>query len=162
MWTKLVTDIEQLLLAKALEDAESVPSMGQTALGGLGLGAGLGALQGATSPIRETSTPNQRRKSLNDEELLEQQMLETFNKAKGNKANLGSGLRRRGTRMAVGSLLGAVLGGGLGAGTKAMFLSGMPNQAAEMLSKIQTSPEGLSEAEQLQLRAILRQIYSGQ
>jgi hypothetical protein len=43
-----------------------------------------------------------------------------------------------------------------------MFLSGMPNQAADMLSKMQTSPEGLSEADRLQLRAILRQIYSGQ
>ena len=43
-----------------------------------------------------------------------------------------------------------------------MFLSGMPNKAADMLSKIQTSPEGLSEADQLQLRAILQEVYSGQ
>ena len=83
---------------------------------------------------------------------------------KRGRAALGntSNLLHSGRRMATSALLGAVLGGGLGAGTKQMFLSGMPNQAADMLSKMQTSPEGLSEADQLQLRAILRQIYSGQ
>ena len=69
----------------------------------------------------------------------------------------------KGRRMAVNSLLGAITGGALGAGTKSMFLSGMPNQAANMLAKIQTTPDGqLTEADQLQLRAILRDIYSGQ
>ena len=138
-----MTDIEQLLLAKALEDANSGPSMGQMVGGGALAGTTLGVLQGAKLPSSETNAP----------------ITET---AVDRDTRRGRNFRKRGKRMAVGSLIGAALGGGLGAGTKAMFLSGMPNQAADMLSKMQTSPEGLSEAEQLQLRAILRQIYSGQ
>ena len=138
-----MTDIEQLLLAKALEDAESVPSMSQMLQGGALAGTSLGVLQGARLPDSDTSAPS-------TETAVERD------------ARRGRNFKKRGQRMATGALLGAVLGGGLGAGTKTMFLSGMPNQAADMLSKIQTSPEGLSEAEQLQLRAILRQIYSGQ
>lgn len=138
-----MTDIEQLLLAKALEDAESVPSMSQMLQGGALAGTSLGVLQGARLPDSDTSAPS-------TETAVERD------------ARRGRNFKKRGKRMATGALLGAVLGGGLGAGTKTMFLSGMPNQAADMLSKIQTSPEGLSEAEQLQLRAILRQIYSGQ
>ena len=138
-----MTDIEQLLLAKALEDANSGPSMGQMVGGGALAGTTLGVLQGASLPFRETYAPS-------TETVLER------------NTRRGRNFKKRGRRMAVGSLIGSVLGGGLGAGTKAMFLSGMPNQAADMLSKMQTSPEGLSEADRLQLRAILRQIYSGQ
>lgn len=150
-------DIQELLLAKALQDAEAGPSMGNMVGGGAALGAGLGALAAATSPLHEG------KRGLNKIDPFEQQMLDDFAKAGKSKRNVDFGkVKRRGNRMAVGTLLGAALGGGLGAGTKQMFLSGMPNQAADMLSKIQTSPEGLSEAEMLQLRSILRQIYSGQ
>jgi hypothetical protein len=138
-----VTDIEQLLLAKALEDANSGPSMVQMGGGGALAGTTLGVLQGASLPSSETNAPS----------------TET---AEERDVRRGRNFRKRRRRMAAGSLIGAALGGGLGAGTKAMFLSGMPNQAADMLSKMQTSPEGLSEADRLQLRAILRQIYSGQ
>ena len=115
-------DIEQLLLAKALEDAEAGPTMAEAARAGAIAGTTLGTIGGLSSgkPFRH------------------------------------------GRRFATSALTGAILGGGLGAGTKAMFLSGMPNQAADILSKIQTSPDGLTEAEMLQLRGVLRQIYSGQ
>ena len=153
----MAMDIQQLLLAKALEDAEAGPSMGQLAVGGGALGAGLGTLSAAISPLQEG------RRGLNEIDPFEQQMLDDFSKAGKSKRGVDFGkVKRRGSRMAVGTLLGAILGGGLGAGTKSMFLSGMPNKAADILSKIQTSPEGLSEAEMLQLRGILRQIYSGQ
>lgn len=139
----MAMDIQQLLLAKAIEDAEAGPSMGQMAVGGGALGAGLGALQGAQLPFRDTYAPS-------TETVLER------------NTRRGRNFKKRGGRMAVGTLMGAILGGGLGAGTKEMFLSGMPNKAADILSKMQTSPDGLSEAEMLQLRGILRQIYSGQ
>lgn len=150
-------DIQELLLAKALQDSKAGLSMGEMVGGGLALGGGLGALAATTSPLHEG------KRVLNTIDPFEQQMLDDFAKAAKSKRGIDFGkVKRRGGRMAVGTLLGAVLGGGLGAGTKAMFLSGMPNKAADMLSKIQTSPEGLSEADQLQLRAILREIYSGQ
>jgi hypothetical protein len=117
--------------------------MVQMAGGGALAGTTLGVLQGANLPFRETDAPS-------TETAVERD------------ARRGRNFKKRGSRMAVGSIIGAVMGGGLGAGTKEMFLSGMPNQAADMLSKMQTSPEGLSEADRLQLRAILRQIYSGQ
>lgn len=115
-------DIQELLLAKAIRDSQSGPTMAEAASAGALAGTTLGTIGGLTSgkPFRH------------------------------------------GRRFATSVLTGALLGGGLGAGTKAMFLSGMPNKAADMLSKIQTSPEGLSEADQLQLRAILREVYSGQ
>jgi len=115
-------DIQELLLSKAIQDAEAGPTMAEAASAGAIAGTTLGTIDGLTSgkPFRH------------------------------------------GRRFATSALTGAILGGGLGAGTKAMFLSGMPNKAAEMLSKIQTSPEGLSEADQLKLRAILREVYSGQ
>lgn len=115
-------DIQELLLAKAIKDAESGPTMAEAAGAGAVAGTTLGTIGGLAS-----SKPF-----------------------------------RHGRRFATSALTGAILGGGLGAGTKAMFLSGMPNKAADMLSKIQTSPEGLSEADQLRLRAILQEIYSGQ
>ena len=139
-------DIQELLLAKAIQDAQSGPTMAEAVTAGALAGTGLGVLGGAmsTPAFIGPATP-------------------------AGKADLADKLSQvrvnipaKGRRMAVNSLLGAITGGALGAGTKAMFLSGMPNKAADMLSKIQTSPEGLTEADQLQLRAILQEVYSGQ
>ena len=157
-------DIQQLLLAKAIEDAEAGPTMAEAAgAGALGLGAfGLG-YQGIQEP-RILSQINQveGRKNTPLKGLSAGQKIDEIGlrgrAALGNTSNV----LHSGRRMATSALMGAILGGGLGAGTKAMFLSGMPNKAADILSKIQTSPDGLSEAETLQLRAILRDIYSGQ
>ncbi len=158
-------DIQELLLAKAIRDAESGPTMAEAArAGALGLGAfGLG-YQAIKEPriLSEINQLEGGRKKTPLKGLSAGQKLDEIG-LRG-KAALGntSNLLHSGRRMATSALLGAILGGGLGAGTKAMFLSGMPNKAADMLSKIQTSPEGLSEADQLQLRAILQEVYSGQ
>lgn len=139
-------DIQQLLLEKALRDAQSGPTMVEAAGGGALAGTTLGVLGGARSELPFRQTYASRDESFSDR----------YKRQSGN-------LKERGRRMAVNSLLGAITGGALGAGTKSMFLSGMPNQAANMLAKIQTTPDGqLTEADQLQLRAILRDIYSGQ
>ena len=139
-------DIQQLLLEKALRDAQSGPTMAEAAGGGALAGTTLGVLSGAMSapafvgPARPTGKDD---------------LADKIRQAQVN-------IPAKGRRMAVNSLIGAVAGGALGAGTKNMFFSGMPNQAANMLAKIQTTPEGqMTEADQLQLRAILRDIYSG-
>ena len=61
-----------------------------------------------------------------------------------------------GSRMA-GGLVGAVLGGALGAGTKAMMTQGSP--AASLLAKIQTDGE-LTPAEARQLKEVLTATYN--
>lgn len=139
-------DIQQLLLEKALRDAQSGPTMAETAGGGALVGSGLGVLSGAMS--RPAFVGPARPAGRGD-------LVDNIRQAQVN-------IPAKGRRMAVNSLVGALVGGGLGAGAKQTFLSGMPNQAANFLAKIQTTPEGqLTEADQLQLRAILRDIYSG-
>ena len=61
-----------------------------------------------------------------------------------------------GSRMA-GGLVGAVLGGALGAGTKAMMTQGSP--AASLLAKIQTDGE-LTPQEAQQLKEVLTETYN--
>ena len=139
-------DIQALLLEKALRDAQSGPTMAEIVGGGATVGSALGALSGTMGapafigPARPAGKDD---------------LVDSIRQARIN-------IPGRGRRMAVNTLMGAITGGALGAGTKAMFLNGMPNQAANVLAKMQTTPEGqLTEADQLQLRAILRDIYSG-
>ena len=75
-----------------------------------------------------------------------------INKMSGRKANP----IKPGVRMA-GGLVGAVLGGALGAGTRQAMVSESP--AARMLAKIQTTGE-LSYADQQALENILADTYS--
>ena len=158
-------DIQELLLAKAIQDAEAGSTMGEAAkAGALGLGAFGFGYQAIQEPriLEEIKKLEESRKNTPLKGLSTGQKIDELGMR--GRAALGntSNLLHSGRRMATSALLGAVLGGGLGAGTKAMFLSGMPNKAADMLSKIQTSPEGLSDADQLKLRAILQEVYSGQ
>ena len=158
-------DIQQLLLEKALRDAQSGPTMAETAGGGAALLGTAGLLAGMYGGAPKSSSALARiPKPLTSLPLGEigGELRQRAQSLRG-RAGLAMGQAgRNGRRMAVGSLVGALVGGGLGAGAKQTFLSGMPNQAANFLAKIQTTPEGqLTEADQLQLRAILRDIYSG-
>ena len=126
----MAVSIEDILLARAQQDEASRPSAGQAA----GVGAAGGALLGmmAGQPVHNAGV--------------------LLNKMSGRKANPV----KPGMRMA-GGLVGAVLGGALGAGAQQMMIKESP--AARMLAKVQTTGE-LSYADQQALENILADTYS--
>ena len=126
----MAVSIEDILLARAQQDEASRPSAGQAA----GVGAAGGALLGmmAGQPVHNAGV--------------------LINKMSGRKANPV----KPGMRMA-GGLVGAVLGGALGAGAQQMMIKESP--AARMLAKVQTTGE-LSYADQQALENILADTYS--
>ena len=126
----MAVSIEDILLARAQQDEANRPSAGQAA----GVGAAGGALLGmmAGQPVHNAGV--------------------LLNKMSGRKANPV----KPGMRMA-GGLVGAVLGGALGAGAQQMMIQESP--AARMLAKVQTTGE-LSYADQQALENILADTYS--
>ena len=126
----MAVSIEDILLARAQQDEASRPSAGQAA----GVGAAGGALLGmmAGQPVHNAGV--------------------LLNKMSGRKANPV----KPGMRMA-GGLVGAILGGALGAGAQQMMIKESP--AARMLAKVQTTGE-LSYADQQALENILADTYS--
>ena len=126
----MAVGIEDILLARAQEEQSRVPSQGTAAALGAGGGALLGMMAG--SPVHNAGV--------------------LLNKMSGRKANP----IKPGMRMA-GGLVGAVLGGALGAGAQQMMISESP--AARMLAKVQTQGE-LSYADQQALENILAATYS--
>ena len=134
-------DIEQLLLAKLAKEEEqssAAPVIGAVA------GAATGGLagQGAHSIGNKIN-------QLKDHLAARQGL------SRGRMQNLKSRVTP-GNRMA-GGLVGLILGGALGAGTRQMMIDGSPTAA--MLAKLQTSPDGLNEQELNQLEALLSDSY---
>ena len=126
----MAVSIEDILLARAQQEAASKPDLGSA----VSLGATGGALLGmvAGQPAHNAGV--------------------LINKMRGHKPNA----LKPGVRMA-GGLVGAVLGGALGAGTRQAMIQNSP--AADMLAKIQVQGE-LSYADQQALQSILADTYS--
>ena len=135
-------DIEQLLLAKALEEAESgPPTMADAAKTGALLGTSLGVLGQGLMENKDynyvppaprdaaTSTP------INDISLgkIKSEMLARGQNAAARIKSFAGPSRR----MATTGLLSAAVGSTLGAGTSEMIFRGMPNEAAAFLAKVQ-------------------------
>ena len=126
----MAVSIEDILLARAQQDEAERPKLGTaTSLGAAG-GAALGVLAG---------------QQVHGAGRL-------VNRVLNNKPNP----IKPGFRMA-GGLVGAILGGALGAGTRQMMIQESP--AARMLAKVQTEGE-LSYADEQALQNILADTYS--
>jgi len=126
----MAVSIEDILLARAQQDASNQPGPGTAASLGATGGALLGMLAG--QPVHNAGV--------------------LINKMSGRQPNPV----KPGVRMA-GGLVGAVLGGALGAGAQQMMIKESP--AARMLAKVQTTGE-LSYADQQALENILADTYS--
>ncbi len=125
-------DVEKILLAQAAREAEQQPQLNTALAVGAGGGAALGALMGAgVHPI---------------------------GKAIGGLRGTNHVLKP-GTRMA-GGLVGAILGGGLGAAMQQSAVS-EPSGAGALLAKIQ-SQGGMTVEDQSRLESVLRDAYSQQ
>ena len=126
----MAVSIEDILLARAQQDEANRPSTGTAASLGATGGALLGMIAG--QPVHNAGV--------------------LINKMSGRQPNP----IKPGVRMA-GGLVGAVLGGALGAGTRQAVMQESP--AARMLAKIQTEGE-LSYADEQALQNILADSYS--
>jgi len=126
----MAVSLEDILLARAQQDEQGQMGTGTAA----GIGATAGSILGmvAGQPVHNAGV--------------------LINKMNGRQPNRV----KPGVRMA-GGLVGAVLGGALGAGAREAMMSESP--AARMLAKIQVQGE-LSYADQQQLENILSETYS--
>ena len=128
----MAVSIEDILLARAMKDQEAGPDMGTSAL----IGAGLGGTAGITvGDLAERLRP-----------MTQQRVMPS-----GPMSRLKPGYRM------AGGLVGAILGGALGAGTKAMMQQNSP--AANILAKLQVQGE-LNPRDQQALQSILADTYS--
>ena len=121
--------IEKVLLAKEARDAEERPSTQDVAIGGALAGSVVGGLTG--------------------------NVLHNIDKVLSARSGKHPHVLKPGPRLA-GGLLGAILGGALGAGTRELAMQNSP--AAALLAKMQTGE--LNESERNQLRQVLTETYS--
>lgn len=126
----MAVSIEDILLARAQQDEQGQMSTGTAGSIGATAGGILGMVAG--QPVHNAGV--------------------LINKMNGRQPNRV----KPGVRMA-GGLVGAILGGALGAGARESMMSESP--AARMLAKIQAQGE-LSYADQQQLENILAETYS--
>ena len=124
----MAIDIEKVLLARSAREAEEAPSTQAVAIGGAIAGATVGGLAG--------------------------QGVHMVGKGINAVRNKQPKVFKPGPRMA-GGLLGAVLGGALGAGTRDMMVQNSP--AAALLAKMQTGD--FSESDKRQLQQVLAETY---
>ena len=125
-------DIEQILLAKAAQDAEQGPRLSDMVALGAGGGAALGALAGI--PFDAVGRG--------------------VGKLRGTNRMLKPGLRM------AGGLVGAIIGGGLGAAAQQQAAR-ETGEAGSLLAKIQAQG-GASALDQARLEAVLKDAYSQQ
>jgi hypothetical protein len=125
--------IEEILMARAIRDAESAPTTNEA----ITTGAMLGAVPGVVAGM----VPNRIGNALNTAA------------GRGTK-NIGRSLRP-GFR-AAGGLMGAILGGTLGAGTRQVMVDNSP--AATLLAKAQAQG-GLSAEDTRLLASVLEDTY---
>lgn len=140
----MAISIEEALLAKAQQDQENQMSAGTASL----LGSGAGALAGATAGAVPYAVGNQINRLKDRLRAGEQQVLGPMQKMQ--KAV------KPGPRFA-GGLVGAILGGALGAGVQQAAMQNSP--AAVLLAKLQTEGS-LSPSETQQLQSVLADTYS--
>ena len=141
----MAVSIEDILLAKAAQDEQNRPSQDSAITAGAILGS-LGGVAVGSGPQAVADVGGAGRR------LVERVL--------GNKnAPLDKSLGQRltpGYRMA-GGLVGAILGGALGAGTREVMMNESP--AARMLARIQTTGE-LTASDEKMLEDILADTYS--
>ena len=125
-------DIEQILLAKAAQDAEQGPRLSDMVALGAGGGAALGALAGIP--------------------------FDAVGRGIGRLRGTNRALKP-GSRMA-GGLVGAIIGGGLGAAAQQQAMR-ETGEAGALLAKIQ-SQGGMDALDQVRLEAVLKDAYSQQ
>ena len=125
-----MASVEEVLLMRALEDAGNVPDPSTAMLTGGALGAGLGTLAG------------------ND-------LLRLGNALNRPMAGAPRPLLAPGPRIA-GGLVGLILGGALGAGTREMMIQNSPGAA--LLAKIKAG--NFSESDRAQLERVLADTYA--
>ena len=125
-------NIEQVLLAQAAQEAEQGPRLSDMVALGAGGGAALGALTGALPHM--------------------------VGKGIGHMRGTNH-FMKPGARMA-GGLVGAILGGGLGA-VAAQSMATQTGSAGAMLAKIQAQG-GMMPGDEMALESILRDAYSQQ
>lgn len=159
-------DIEQLLLEKAIMDSQSgPPSMAEAAGVGALLGTSLGVLgQGAYEKKNYNYVPPAPRDVASRTPISDISLGSIKNEMLSRGQNASARLKsfaKPSRRMATTGLISAAVGGALGPGTANMLFGGMPNEAADFLAKVQTSPDGMTEMDQMRLRELLRDIYSG-
>ena len=128
----MAVGIEDILLARAMQDERDKPDLGTSALIGAGLGGTAGITMGDLA-----------------------QRLQPMTQKRVMPPSIGSRVKP-GMRMA-GGLVGAILGGALGAGTRAMMTNNSP--AANILAKLQVQGE-LNANDQQALQNILADTYS--
>ena len=139
----MAISIEDLLLARLAQENDNKPSNAEALLAGGALGGAAGALAG--------TVPHSVGRGINKikDGLAAQQ---------GLTRSAGQNLRgavKPGFRMA-GGLVGAILGGGLGMGTRQLMIENSP--AAELLAKAQVQGE-LSQYDMAQLEQIIGDQY---
>ena len=128
-------DVQELLLARAMADAERKPDPAVAMGSGAAVGGVLGALGGQVPHRLSTIFDG--------------------NKPLNTTADVSRAFKP-GFRMA-GGLVGAILGGGLGMGVRQMMVNESP--AANMLAKMQ-SQGTLNPMDRNQLQSVLRDIYN--
>tara|TARA_B100001093_G_C26222459_1_gene756740 strand:+ start:135 stop:575 length:441 start_codon:yes stop_codon:yes gene_type:complete len=140
----MAISIEEALLAKAQQDQQNQMSTGTAALLGSGAGALAGAAAGAV-PYEVGNQINKLKDRLRGGETLVSGPMQNMRKAV-----------RPGPRFA-GGLVGAILGGALGAGAQQAAMQ--DNPAAVLLAKLQTEGS-LTSSETQQLQSVLADTYS--
>ena len=136
--------VQEILLARAIMDAEEQPTVGEA--------VAAGAVPGAIAGAAIGQVPHSIGRGLNavKDNLANRQGL---TRSQGQNFR---GALKPGYRMA-GSLVGTILGGGLGAGTRQMMIDNSP--AASLLAKAQAQG-GLSAIDQQALINVLEDTYS--
>ena len=140
----MAASIEDILLLKARQDAVNNQDNGAAVAAGALVGSAVGTLGGV--PVHHLGQ-------------LSVKLKDRLAAGQGLTPSRGQQFRSRikpGARMA-GGLVGAILGGGLGAGVKAMTTQDSP--AASLLAKLQTG--GLTASEEQELTRVLTDTYSG-
>ena len=144
--------IQKVLAARAIKDEQNQDALGGVAgpTGALA-GSGLGVLAGTVPHMIGQAKMNQLDKTQPITRIVDD-VEEQVNRRDmvGNKV-------RPGARMA-GGLVGALVGGGLGAGTAELVKRESPS--ARLLAKIQTQGGRLTPSDQAQLQSLLADTYS--
>jgi len=138
----MAVSIEDILLAKAAQDESERPSQNTAITAGALLGS-LGGVAAGTVPQAASDAVGSGRRLVN--------------RVLGGEGKMPMGQRLKpGYRMA-GGLVGAILGGALGAGAREVMMNESP--AARLLARIQTSGE-MTASDEKMLEDILADTYS--
>lgn len=144
--------IQKVLAARAIKDEERQDALGGVAgPAGALAGSGLGVLGGTVPHMIGQAKMNQLDRT--------QPITRTVNDVEGQvyRRDMPGNKIRPGARMA-GGLVGALVGGALGAGTAELVKRESPS--ARLLAKIQTQGGRLTPSDEQQLQSLLTDTYS--